>query len=243
MANNSIGVAKDENKIIDALIPFVQIAFRPKAGRDLLVFPEFFIDNGVTDLSIFVVRRKLVRRRMHANITASFSTPSKAVIIAPLIRFPALHKDALLRHSGLLSENFESQLKNLLSVGAVQYLKKRDIFFLNPNIKVAIEHTIAIEAKMRDWRTALYQATRYASFAHKSFVALNSEFVHRAIKHIEKFRANQVGLIGVDPENAQCKIILTQTRKQPTSLVSSVIANEKVFARYIVSSSPRKRHC
>jgi hypothetical protein len=188
MAKNSVGVAKDESKIIDTLIPFVQIAFRPKAGRDLLVFPEFSIDNGVTDLSIFVVRRKLIRRRMHANITTSFSTPSKAAIIAPLIRFPALHKHALLRHSGLLSENFESQLKNLLLVGAVQYLKRRDVFFLNPNIKVAIEHTIAIEAKMQDWRSALYQATRYASFAHESFVALKSEFVHRAIKYIEKFQ-------------------------------------------------------
>lgn len=229
----SIGVPKHESKIVETLIPFVQIIFRPKIGRDLLIFPELSIDNGVTDLSIFVVRRKLIRRRMRARILSSFTMPSEAAILASLIRFPALHKDTLLRRSGLLSQTFHTRLKNLVSTGAVRYLKKRGVFFLNPNIKIAIEQSIAIEAKMKDWRTALYQATRYSQFAHKSFVALKSEFIHRAIKHIDRFRANKIGLIEVNIDIGRCKIILSQTREHPTSLVSSVIANEKVFAKYV----------
>lgn len=233
MSQRAIGVATHEGQVVRTLLPSLYVMFRPKVGRDLLVFQELSVDNGVTDLSVFVVRRQLIRRRVRARILASFTAPSQASIIASLTRFPALHKETLLKRSGLSPEVFQAQLKYLISAGAVRYLKKRDVFFLNPRVRVAVEDSTAIEAKTADWRTALYQATRYAGFAHRTFVALDSDYIHRAASHLDRFRSNRVGLIRVDVHNGRCSIIVSQTRRRPASLVSLVIANEKVFSHYV----------
>jgi len=56
----------------------------------------------------------------------------------------------------------------------------------------------AIEAKLRDWKRALYQATRYTDFADQSWVLLDHHFSGPAIKNIEHFSRRNVGLLTLD---------------------------------------------
>lgn len=60
-----------------------------------------------------------------------------------------------------------------------------------------IKKSVAIEAKVRDWRKGLKQAMRYKSFADKSYLAVYDEFIDVPLGHLDVFRALNIGLLGV----------------------------------------------
>src|SRR5262245_35547624 len=65
---------------------------------------------------------------------------------------------------------------------------------------------ISIELKISDWRKALWQASVNRQLAHRSYVAIWHEYVHRAAKEFDLFNAYNVGLIAVYPEKAEILI-------------------------------------
>jgi hypothetical protein len=60
-----------------------------------------------------------------------------------------------------------------------------------------IQRAFAFEVKISNWRRALMQAYRYASFAEYSFVVLDHFYVHRALAHLAEFKNANIGLISV----------------------------------------------
>jgi hypothetical protein len=61
-----------------------------------------------------------------------------------------------------------------------------------------ILRTCAFEFKRANWKRALVQAFRYASFAHYSYVLLDSAHSRPAICSIDTFRSANIGLLTVD---------------------------------------------
>ena len=63
----------------------------------------------------------------------------------------------------------------------------------------------AFEAKLTNWRRALFQAFRYKAFVNKSYVILDSDFVNPALSQLDRFHRSNVGLLCVDDrENVHC---------------------------------------
>lgn len=60
-----------------------------------------------------------------------------------------------------------------------------------------IDRMIAIEAKLRDWRRALYQASRYMDYAHQSWVVLDGSALRNALLHVDEFARRGVGLLAL----------------------------------------------
>jgi hypothetical protein len=60
----------------------------------------------------------------------------------------------------------------------------------------------AFELKLRNWRRALAQAYRYRSFANRSYVVIDSEFVQPAVARIALFQSANVGLMSFDVSGA-----------------------------------------
>lgn len=58
----------------------------------------------------------------------------------------------------------------------------------------ADESLIAVEAKLRDWRTALHQAFRNRCFAHRSYVLLPKAAAFRAHRYAGEFDRRRVGI-------------------------------------------------
>lgn len=58
---------------------------------------------------------------------------------------------------------------------------------------------VTVEAKLSDWRRALGQASRHASGADGSWVAVAPAAARRAAPHADAFRDRGVGLASVDP--------------------------------------------
>ncbi len=63
------------------------------------------------------------------------------------------------------------------------------------------ESLIAVEAKLRDWRTALHQAFRNRCFAHRSYVLLPKDTAMRAHCFVGEFVRRQVGICYLEDAN------------------------------------------
>ncbi len=75
----------------------------------------------------------------------------------------------------------------------------------------------AFEIKLAGWRRALFQATQYQAFAHRSAVVLAAEFAHRALAHRDLFRTLGVGLWSVDCRELSVERLVAPRRREPSS--------------------------
>lgn len=63
---------------------------------------------------------------------------------------------------------------------------------------------IAIEVKIKDWKSGLYQAWRYKKFAEKSFLAIHEKYIDEV--NIQEFINHNIGLIAFN--ESMTKVVL-----------------------------------
>lgn len=66
--------------------------------------------------------------------------------------------------------------------------------------RAPVNRIYAIEAKLRDWRKALYQASRYHDFAHQSWVLIDHYYCATALKNRSEFIRRNVGLASIEKD-------------------------------------------
>jgi hypothetical protein len=59
-----------------------------------------------------------------------------------------------------------------------------------------------VEAKLYDWRKALYQASRYLDYADESWVVLGAAGLSTAFLHVDDFHRRGVGLMSLARDGA-----------------------------------------
>jgi hypothetical protein len=57
-----------------------------------------------------------------------------------------------------------------------------------------VSNFTAIEAKLSNWRRALFQASRYKSFATESWVLLDRKHSNSAFRNLDEFKVRNIGL-------------------------------------------------
>lgn len=93
-----------------------------------------------------------------------------------------------------VSENYARKILNQFEQsGYVKKLRPKH-YELMKEYNVQLQKTVAIEAKLKNWKRALDQAYRYRHFSNYSFVLLDEKHTGPAIKNIEKFKALNIGL-------------------------------------------------
>lgn len=73
-------------------------------------------------------------------------------------------------------------------------------YFSHKKYVDALQDSIAIEAKLKNWKRALQQAYRYKWFAKKSYVILPSENIKPALKRLDLFKKFGVGLASINED-------------------------------------------
>jgi len=101
-------------------------------------------------------------------------------------------------------------------------------YFSQKKYADSLTDSIAIEAKLRDWRRALKQAYRYKWFADKSFVFLPSENTVVPQQNLHLFERYNVGLAGVSEENG-IEILFAPTVEKPISARMRMALNEHLL--------------
>lgn len=82
---------------------------------------------------------------------------------------------------------------------------------------------MAIEAKLRDWKSGLCQARRYQFFTHKTFLAFPENIIHRV--SLEMLEETGVGLISVAPDHIT--IVSDPPPAPPVDLTAYYFLSEK----------------
>ena len=93
-----------------------------------------------------------------------------------------------------------------------------------------VKKTIAIEAKLHNWKRALKQAYRYKWFSDRSYVCLPSDSVKPALKNLNLFVDMEVGLLEMSPGGG-IKILHNPKVQRPFSREMNVLLNERVLTR------------
>lgn len=81
------------------------------------------------------------------------------------------------------------------------FVKKEDLFYvLTKPYELVFRQSIAIEAKLKNWKRAMMQAYRYKWFADYSYVVLDANYIKPALENIGLFKEYNVGLLSLSTE-------------------------------------------
>ncbi len=113
-----------------------------------------------------------------------------------------------------------------------------EYYYVKNKLPPTITEFYAIEAKLKDWKSGLYQAIRYKNFAQKSFLALSSEYIHRVDKNL--LIENRIGLISVALENT--RIIINPRKDNPNDKVAFYYLGDK-FTKNVFLNYEQEKYC
>jgi hypothetical protein len=114
------------------------------------------------------------------------------------------------------------------------YINKKDsLITLRKSYQGVISDTIAIEAKLKNWKRALNQAFRYQWFAKKSFVVLDSINIGPAIKNIEEFKRYNVGLAEIN-NSGNLILHFKPVKANPIDYKMWILLNETLKNHFIL---------
>ena len=95
--------------------------------------------------------------------------------------------------SGSSSSSARKAIKEFINAGfCIQIENNAYIKLKNP--KPVCNSIIAIEAKLKDWKRALWQASRYKIFSTQSWVVLDKHTANPAISNLKEFKKYNIGL-------------------------------------------------
>lgn len=96
---------------------------------------------------------------------------------------------------------------------------------------------MAIEGKIRDWQRALQQANRNRLFCRQSFVAIDARYSRPALRNIDLFRKNRVGLALVF-RDADVHVVYRPPASRPMAPVMPILAEIALLARFSEMTKP-----
>ena len=119
-------------------------------------------------------------------------------------------------------------LKSLQRKRFISKFDERYYCKINGWLPLAKEVT-AIEAKMKDWRSGIFQAIRYKAFADRVYLAIPDN-VERLVDY-DVLRKFQVGLITFDAKTNTRKVVFPAKRARPQNLEKKNFAVEYFWRR------------
>jgi hypothetical protein len=221
------------NKTLDGSEASMMALLSKEASRLLgtkktrpISFPEFSVGRGIADLYIVDEDRSALRRRKDLDIPA-ITDRTQNQIIELIGRADGVPFEEL---TGYLNShrltNMTHHLNVLFEQGAI-YSDNAHVYVKEIASTNVIRHSVAIEAKVSDWRKGIKQALRYKNFADKSYLALYETHARTAKENLHVFEALNIGLIGVSDAGLIVYYEPTAIDKDP---IKCLLASERVYS-------------
>ncbi len=156
-------------------------------GNGIHLEREFDCGFGIADAVIFKYKKKQSLLDL-GNIDPEWAFTLKAL---PYRKNFSL--DYLCKLSGSSTTSAKKAINNFIKAG---YCRSKDnnTYIKNRQPRELCYSIIAIEAKLKNWKRALWQASRYKTFASESWVVLDRRHASSAIKNIDTFKRFNIGL-------------------------------------------------
>lgn len=202
---------------------------RSTFGDDLSEAFELNSGFGIADIVFYSLDKTIISKRVRGNLT-----PIKSFdLIRILIKLNQIKSKkislTLIQNSLPSNKNSKQQILTYLIENGflVPNPKRKSQFLKGEKYKVGLKKIIAIEAKVSNWKRGLYQAYRYREYANKSYLALHSNYIHRALKNAGEFRRFNIGLIEVS--NKSISILIEPKGEQIKQNIYSALVFEELL--------------
>lgn len=212
-----------------ALVDALKLNFRSICGwnpnrSQTNVLEEVNLGFGVADLVISKVEKKYI-----SDATFSYFD----ILIYKIIESD---RNVSMDHLKSITKAKEYQIRKSIDMLILEsYVNQHDSFFtIKKNYKSVAAKSIAIEAKLKNWKRALDQAFRYKWFATQSYVVLDSKHIRPAEHNLCSFIDLNVGLAEINI-HGQLKVHFRPIETKPIDARMSMLLCEQVKQHYLVS--------
>lgn len=157
--------------------------------RSTGILREFDSPNGVADIVLFELHAHWER-----SITLKDVPPRWAYWLHSLPYPECFKTDDARRIAGTTRRQAITFLNLVTDAGFCEKIDNQDEWRVVFQPKPFVQDFYAVEAKLRDWKRALSQASRYRDYASQSWVLLDEYAVRPALSNIELFEHLNIGL-------------------------------------------------
>ncbi len=178
---------------------------------------------GVADLVISKIKTSKNRKQTYLNYFDL--TIYKIIESNPEISFEKI-RDITKADSSTIKKSIEKLMLE-------SYVKEMDTLYkLSRTYKNYLLDSIAIEAKLKNWKRALNQAYRYKWFASTSYVVLDEKHISGAVLNIDLFKKMNVGLACIN-KKGNVSILFKPKKEKPIDIKMQMLLNETVLINYL----------
>lgn len=192
----------------ELVLAFNNYLYQTIVSPSIKLFNEFETTNGIADLVLAYIPNRSKDLSSIGQIN-----PRWVAALAAVEDKTMLDIGYFSHTSGLSIRESNSAFKYFNVAGYISRIGS-DTYKKTNLLQPIISELCAIEAKLRDWKKALYQAYRYQDFAHKSWVLLDANNVNPALENICEFNKFNVGLASIDI-NQQVRIYFAPKFSEP----------------------------
>ena len=173
---------------------------------------------GIADAVLFEMTPLTNKKRLLGAVT-----PSWAYTLQQLPYRKNFSIEELSKLSGASIASSKKALKEFSVAGFCEQ-KSKDTWIKNIQPVPLSKNIISIEAKLKNWKRALWQASRYKTFSHQSWVLLDQRNIVPSLKNICCFERLNVGLASISVLN-DINVHYSPTLEKPNSDISYWKAN------------------
>lgn len=197
--NKTLQLDGSESSMIPIIKTGVNLLSKPKKGQDTVALEEFSAGTGISDLTVFTVDNRAIHQRIKTTLPA-LTSKNKVDILAYILTKNEASEEEVVSNFSQYSKVLIK--KCLTSMSDSDILAFKDgIYFANKVLKASTtSNIVAIEAKVKDWKSGIRQAMRYKEYADYSYLAIYESNVKTCLANIAVFENLGIGLIGVSNE-------------------------------------------
>lgn len=184
------------NNTEKSMIPIIRSCYESLSvsQKDMDALEEFSAGTGIADLVLFKPNEKELKKRLSRHLP-SITNSKDLKVIQSIQIIGNQTNEQIARNCKLPQSTTNDILLSLIDKGVVESTKKgyRLLFSIRSNT----DRSIAIEAKIKDWRSGIKQALRYKEFAQYVYLAMYDDKIEPCLAKEDMFKQLGVGLIGV----------------------------------------------
>lgn len=179
---------------------------------------EFNSGNGVADL-VFISGKDDTKNPLSLDYDSIFT----------LLKY-FNRKNKKIEVSDLFNDTFLSKkqilvlIEFLIEKGILEKISTNKVL-VKKVYSVPVKKIVSIEAKLSDWKSGFYQALRYKTYSHESYLAISSDFAHRV--DLDLLKEYNIGLMVVSDTNTY--IALRAKTSEPSNSVAHIYLGEKLL--------------
>lgn len=223
MPTKKLGLDGTERSMISVIKNDAYLLFSGSQKSNIKALEEFSAGTGISDLTIFSIDKNILRERKQSTAQPVTSKNHIQVLLAVLDNHSTL--DEITTTTRLSKATVQKILGMLIEEGLVVLSDSGSYSTSYTLPGASSENIVAIEAKVRDWKSGIRQALRYKEYADYSYLAIYEDNIASCLKNIEIFKNLGIGLIGVSDNGIS--IHLEATLSDVTTRENKLLAFER----------------